>query len=143
MTIEGERDDITGLGQCAAAHRLCRGIPERNKLHFECPSVGHYGIFNGARFRTEIAPRVAHFIRRFDPRNALGSEIAYIDRDLAGYSCLATHEPDSVAFTFAPADDREPQHMARRPEAGGVGALVGFAGGAAGPLGMWMPAGAS
>jgi poly(3-hydroxybutyrate) depolymerase len=112
MTIEGERDDITGLGQCAAAHRLCRGIPERNKLHLECPSVGHYGIFNGARFRTEIAPRVGHFIRRFDPRNALGSAIAYIDRDLAGYSCLATHEPDSVAFTFAPADDRESQHMA-------------------------------
>jgi poly(3-hydroxybutyrate) depolymerase len=68
MTIEGERDDITGSGQCAAAHALCPRIPERNKLHFECPGVGHYGIFNGSRFESEIAPRIAHFIRRFDPR---------------------------------------------------------------------------
>jgi poly(3-hydroxybutyrate) depolymerase len=68
MTIEGERDDITGSGQCAAAHALCWRIPERNKLHFECPGVGHYGIFNGSRFEAEIAPRIAQFIRRLDPR---------------------------------------------------------------------------
>ena len=68
MTIEGEKDDITGLGQCRAALDLCTGIPVADKQHFECPSVGHYGIFNGSRFRTEIVPRMANFMRRFDPR---------------------------------------------------------------------------
>ena len=64
MTVEGEKDDITGVGQCAAALDLCSGIPADNKYHFECPGVGHYGIFNGSRFRSEIAPRIAAFVRR-------------------------------------------------------------------------------
>jgi poly(3-hydroxybutyrate) depolymerase len=68
MTVEGENDDITGIGQCQAAIDLCTGIPARNKQHFECPQVGHYGIFNGSRFRKEIAPRMSAFMRRFDPR---------------------------------------------------------------------------
>jgi poly(3-hydroxybutyrate) depolymerase len=66
MTIEGENDDITGIGQCAAAQDLCRGIPGARKSHFECPDVGHYGIFNGSRFRREIAPRIGRFVRRLD-----------------------------------------------------------------------------
>jgi poly(3-hydroxybutyrate) depolymerase len=67
MTIEGEKDDITGAGQCRAAHDLCRGVPAAKRLHFQCPRVGHYGIFNGARFRREIAPRMAKFMRAHDP----------------------------------------------------------------------------
>jgi poly(3-hydroxybutyrate) depolymerase len=67
MTIEGEKDDITGSGQCRAAHELCFRIPAANRLHFECPRVGHYGIFNGSRFRREIAPRMAKFLRAHDP----------------------------------------------------------------------------
>jgi poly(3-hydroxybutyrate) depolymerase len=67
MTIEGEMDDITGTGQCRAAHDLCRGVPAAKRLHFQCPRVGHYGIFNGARFRREIAPRMAKFMRAHDP----------------------------------------------------------------------------
>jgi poly(3-hydroxybutyrate) depolymerase len=68
MTIEGQNDDITGKGQCSAALDLCSSIPAANKLHYECPKVGHYGVFNGSRFRNEIAPRMATFLRRFDPR---------------------------------------------------------------------------
>jgi poly(3-hydroxybutyrate) depolymerase len=68
MTIEGEKDDITGVGQCAAAVGLCAGIAAGDKEHYECPGVGHYGIFNGSRFRSAIAPRMAAFMRRFDPR---------------------------------------------------------------------------
>src|SRR6185295_17713071 len=52
MTIEGEKDDITGLGQCRAAHELCRSLPDDRKFHYECTGVGHYGTFNGSRFRT-------------------------------------------------------------------------------------------
>ncbi|MCB1546308.1 MAG: hypothetical protein KDJ41_00425, partial [Hyphomicrobiaceae bacterium] len=63
MTVEGEKDDITGLGQCAAAHGICPSIPDHRRLHFEAPKVGHYGIFNGSRFRRDIAPRIAAFVR--------------------------------------------------------------------------------
>jgi poly(3-hydroxybutyrate) depolymerase len=70
MTVEGEKDDITGKGQCSAALTLCSGLSADQKLHFECPRVGHYGVFNGSRFRSDIAPRMRHFMRRFDPRTA-------------------------------------------------------------------------
>ena len=62
LTIEGEHDDISGLGQTEAAHRLCTGIPPENKVHWMQHGVGHYGVFNGSRFRSEIAPRIADFV---------------------------------------------------------------------------------
>jgi poly(3-hydroxybutyrate) depolymerase len=68
MTIEGEKDDITGVGQCRAALKLCSNIPEAIKLHYECAGVGHYGIFNGSRFRLDIAPRITQFVRTHDLR---------------------------------------------------------------------------
>ena len=71
MTVEGENDDITGSGQCSAALNLCTGIPAGRKARFECPEAGHYGIFNGSRFRREIAPRVAAFLRTHDARHAV------------------------------------------------------------------------
>lgn len=67
MTVEGERDDISGLGQTRAAHKLCTGLPDEMKVHYEQPRVGHYGVFNGSRFRSEIAPRIADFILSNDP----------------------------------------------------------------------------
>ena len=63
MTVEGENDDITGGGQTKAAHGLCTGLPESMKLHYEQPRVGHYGVFNGSRFRQEVAPRMLNFMR--------------------------------------------------------------------------------
>jgi poly(3-hydroxybutyrate) depolymerase len=63
LTIEGEKDDITGHGQTQAAHRLTPNIPEAMKVHYTQMGVGHYGVFNGSRFRSEIAPRIADFIR--------------------------------------------------------------------------------
>jgi poly(3-hydroxybutyrate) depolymerase len=62
MTVEGEHDDISGLGQTEAAHRLCSNIPPEHKLHYLATGVGHYGVFNGSRFRAEIAPRISGFI---------------------------------------------------------------------------------
>ncbi len=62
MTVEGENDDISGLGQTEAAHRLCPNIPADNKAHYMQPAVGHYGVFNGSRFRSEIAPRISDFV---------------------------------------------------------------------------------
>jgi poly(3-hydroxybutyrate) depolymerase len=66
FTIEGENDDITGVGQTHAAHALCSELPDDRRLHHVQPGVGHYGIFSGRRWRTDIAPRVRDFIRRFD-----------------------------------------------------------------------------
>jgi poly(3-hydroxybutyrate) depolymerase len=63
LTIEGERDDISGVGQTEAAHRLCVNIPEQRKAHYLQLGVGHYGVFNGSRFRAEIVPRISDFIR--------------------------------------------------------------------------------
>jgi len=62
LTIEGEHDDISGVGQTEAAHRLCTNIPADRHAHWLQPGVGHYGVFNGSRFRAEIAPRIADFV---------------------------------------------------------------------------------
>lgn len=63
MTVEGELDDISAPGQTLAAHGICAGIPrERRRTHLQ-RGVGHYGIFNGRRWREQIAPEVADFIR--------------------------------------------------------------------------------
>jgi poly(3-hydroxybutyrate) depolymerase len=62
LTVEGENDDISGLGQTEAAHALCVNIPPDRKSHWMQPGVGHYGVFNGSRFRAEIAPRIADFV---------------------------------------------------------------------------------
>jgi poly(3-hydroxybutyrate) depolymerase len=62
FTIEGEHDDISGIGQTEAAHRLCINIPHDRKAHWLQPGVGHYGVFNGSRFRSEIAPRISDFV---------------------------------------------------------------------------------
>ena len=65
MTVEGENDDISGIGQTQAAHDLCVNLPDSMKFDYIQPGVGHYGVFNGRRFTNEIAPRVKQFIRQF------------------------------------------------------------------------------
>jgi poly(3-hydroxybutyrate) depolymerase len=62
MTVEGENDDISSVGQTAPAHALCVNIPSEHKVHYVQEGVGHYGVFNGSRFRAEIAPRIADFV---------------------------------------------------------------------------------
>jgi poly(3-hydroxybutyrate) depolymerase len=69
MTVEGENDDISGVGQTEAAHRLCVNIPGDKKAHYLAEGVGHYGVFNGSRFRADIAPRIADFVLSNDGRS--------------------------------------------------------------------------
>ncbi|MCU0883987.1 MAG: polyhydroxyalkanoate depolymerase [Beijerinckiaceae bacterium] len=66
MTVEGENDDISGVGQTEAAQDLCINIPEAKRVHHLQLGVGHYGVFNGSRFRSEIAPRIADFMLSLD-----------------------------------------------------------------------------
>jgi poly(3-hydroxybutyrate) depolymerase len=63
MTVEGEKDDISGIGQTEAAHDLCTSIPDTRRVHYMQRGVGHYGVFNGSRFRSEIVPRIADFLQ--------------------------------------------------------------------------------
>lgn len=64
FTIEGELDDISGIGQTKASHRLCSNLPDSMRAHYQQDGVGHYGIFNGRRWREKIAPRISDFIRQ-------------------------------------------------------------------------------
>ncbi len=64
MTVEGEKDDISGVGQTQAAHPLTPNVPEDRRELYVQPGVGHYGVFNGRRFADEIYPRVRDFILR-------------------------------------------------------------------------------
>ncbi len=62
MTVEGELDDISAPGQTIAAQDMCCAIPGDRRAQYLQPGVGHYGIFNGRRWRTEILPRIKAFI---------------------------------------------------------------------------------
>ena len=62
LAIEGERDDISGLGQTKAALKLTPNLPEEMKRYYMAEGAGHYGIFNGSRWRTKVAPVVEEWI---------------------------------------------------------------------------------
>jgi poly(3-hydroxybutyrate) depolymerase len=62
LAIEGERDDISGLGQTRAALDLATRLPKASKHYLMAKDVGHYGIFNGRKWREKIAPVFEKFI---------------------------------------------------------------------------------
>jgi polyhydroxyalkanoate depolymerase len=62
LTVEGERDDICGLGQTAAAHDLCSALKPHMKRHHMQPGVGHYGVFSGRRWESQVYPIVRNMI---------------------------------------------------------------------------------
>jgi poly(3-hydroxybutyrate) depolymerase len=62
LTVEGERDDICGVGQTMAAQDLCASIPAPRRLHYVQPGVGHYGVFSGRAWEQQVAPMVRTFM---------------------------------------------------------------------------------
>lgn len=70
-TIEGELDDICGIGQSEAAHELCYGIPKELKKHTLAKGVGHYGIFSGRKWREQIYPLVRAFVREHEAKETM------------------------------------------------------------------------
>ncbi len=73
MAVEGEKDDISGVGQTLAALQLTPNLPAEKKAYHLQLGVGHYGVFNGSRFRAEIAPRIADFVRSQDAAARAGA----------------------------------------------------------------------
>ncbi len=63
FTVEGEKDDICSVGQTVAAHDLCPGIRPYMRRHHVQPGVGHYGVFNGGRWRNQIYAKLASLIQ--------------------------------------------------------------------------------
>jgi poly(3-hydroxybutyrate) depolymerase len=76
LTVEGENDDISSIGQTQAAHDICVNIPENLRRDYIQPGVGHYGVFSGRRWRTEIYPRVREFMRAFHGKAARNAKRA-------------------------------------------------------------------
>ena len=66
LAIEGERDDISGIGQTRAALKISKNLPDDKKKYYLAKRVGHYGIFNGRRWRDDIAPVVDDWIAQHD-----------------------------------------------------------------------------
>ena len=72
MCVEGELDDICGVGQTKSALKLTTGLSSSAKRYYMQKDAGHYGVFNGGKWRREIAPRIKAFIREYD--REIGSE---------------------------------------------------------------------
>lgn len=68
LSIEGELDDISARGQTTAIHELCYCLSQKKQYHHFQLECGHYGIFNGRRWREQIMPRIRHFVRKFDDK---------------------------------------------------------------------------
>ncbi|MGN6375607.1 MAG: polyhydroxyalkanoate depolymerase [Sphingomonas sp.] len=76
LAIEGERDDISGLGQTKAALKLTPNLPAAMKHYYMAAGSGHYGIFNGSKWRTRTAPVLEDWITRFDGKQAAAKKAA-------------------------------------------------------------------
>ena len=68
LAVEGELDDISGVGQTKAALDIAENLAKSKKAYYLAKDVGHYGIFNGRRWRERIAPQVKAFIEKHDPK---------------------------------------------------------------------------
>ena len=115
MTVEGEKDDITGVGQCHAAHTLCTGLARSKRAHWLQPGVGHYGIFNGSRFRKEIVPRIAGFVRKHDARTSVTKRLAAA---LTGRRRIYAAPPVVVPGREQAWPERQPALLERDPKSG-------------------------
>lgn len=122
MTVEGEKDDITGRGQTAAAHVLCPDLPGAKKFHWEQKDVGHYGVFNGSRFEKHIQPLIAEFIA--DNRTAGASapkaaaQASPKPAPAPVVKAVATPEPaNKPAAKAAPKPAAKPARARRKPAA--------------------------
>ena len=101
LTVEGELDDISGSGQTRAAHDLCSGIVSDEQRHYEVKGAGHYGIFSGSRWRTQVYPVVKKFI--LEHQNAAAQAAAPAQAAPAVETFTAAAEPAAIEAEASPA----------------------------------------
>jgi len=82
LAIEGERDDISGIGQTRAGLSLASKLPDEMKHYHLAMGAGHYGIFNGRRWREQIAPVMERFIRDHDSQSITPLRPVHIEEHL-------------------------------------------------------------
>ena len=99
LTIEGELDDISGLGQTRAALKLCSGIPNSNKQHYTAIGAGHYGIFSGRRWREMVYPQVRDFIAAHQPKASTSQTANTAKESSAKASAPKTHTSKANAVS--------------------------------------------
>ncbi|MEL6299227.1 MAG: polyhydroxyalkanoate depolymerase [Pseudomonadota bacterium] len=116
MTVEGERDDICGLGQTEAAQSLCPNIPIDERYHYVQPKVGHYGVFNGTRWRTEIQPRIREMIRTIDFKRKTKSSMGVG----LPYRALTPEREDEIDWREPPAATPTPSETGTAPAVNGA-----------------------
>lgn len=78
LTVEGENDDICAVGQTEAAQDMCSSVPSYMRVHYMQTGVGHYGVFAGRRWQTQIYPVIREFIRVNEMRHAA---VSAVERD--------------------------------------------------------------
>ncbi len=100
LTVEGELDDISGSGQTRAAHDLCSGIVSDEQRHYEVKGAGHYGIFSGSRWRTQVYPVVKKFI--LEHQNA-AAQAAAPAQSAPVETVTAATEPAAIETEASPA----------------------------------------
>ena len=125
MAIEGELDDIAGIGQTQASLDMCSGVPESEKLYYEVKGAGHYGIFSGRRWREMAYPVLRDFILRHHSgivsakrRKASQPQLDILAKREEIYEQLqlehesAVSKPDMVAEVPVPASQPAPKGRA-------------------------------
>lgn len=118
MTIEGENDDISGVGQTEAAHTLCSNLPENMRAHYMQPKVGHYGVFNGSRFRSEIAPRIRDFTATHSEKlSAVNAAPATPEATKVKAAAAPAQKKPSAAANKAPTTVKQSPAVANKPTA--------------------------
>ena len=124
MTIEGARDDITGVGQCAAAHGLCSGIAASARHRVVVPEAGHFGIFSGSRFRKLVAPEIMRFVRSNDPAHEEQYDFTSYDAQAAVAAARGERQMiDAAAYDPMADNDAAPDPAMARLERAGLGLL--------------------
>ena len=117
LTVEGENDDISGVGQTEAAQHLCTNIPADMRAHYVQPKVGHYGVFNGSRFRAEIAPRISDFVSTHDQRGRREAATVKAPAATPAEPASASQPATAKPATPKPANAVAAKPVATRPPA--------------------------
>ncbi|MCV2355880.1 polyhydroxyalkanoate depolymerase [Paucibacter sp. B2R-40] len=103
LTVEGERDDISGAGQTRAAHELCSGVSTEHQYHYDAVGAGHYGIFSGRRWRDNVYPEVQAFISKYDRADALKPSKAAVPAPAVATASASAPAPAPAAAVAATA----------------------------------------